>query len=248
VLTVEGGLLQWTSSTLYLVCSLPAEALPPEERNLLPYSNWRHTVQVLIWAWLWGLNFVLWPLMLESLLWPTCSVAIVLPSDGVDVVQYPNVTMAMVEELNAWGIEGEVYLDDRCVCVCVLVTNGLWEEGGIVTISWFNSCTLWNWCSSQLHVVQYPNVTMAMLHVSRSERRKIVTSKIIVYKLNQLRYMLLLKLLNLKLFALPFNSKCLIASCSGNLKVQTFDKHKSFNYYISMTQCDLWPAPSRNHS
>jgi len=39
VLTMEGGLLQWTSSTLYLVCSLSAEALPPEERNLLPCSN-----------------------------------------------------------------------------------------------------------------------------------------------------------------------------------------------------------------
>ena len=39
MLTVEGGLLHWTSSTLYLVCSLSAEALPPEERNLLPCSN-----------------------------------------------------------------------------------------------------------------------------------------------------------------------------------------------------------------
>ena len=42
---------------------------------------------------------------------------------------------------------------------------------------------------AMLHVVQYPNVTMAMLHVRiRSEGRKIVTSNINtgIYKLNQL--------------------------------------------------------------
>ena len=39
--------------------------------------------------------------------------------------QYPNVTMAMVEELRAWDINGEVYLDDRCVCVCVCVVRDM---------------------------------------------------------------------------------------------------------------------------
>ena len=112
--------------------------------------------------------------------------------------------------------------------------SAIWLDGTVLALA-TGCCMNLEKCCSQLHV-------------NRSERRKIVTSKIIICKLNQLRYLLLLKLLNLKLFALPFNSKCLIASCSGNLKVQTFDKHKSFNYYISMTQCDLWPAVIRNHS